>query len=69
MSGSEAIVLGFIVAAFAIFAVTLGWLSSESGRRPVGTPANDAAHRAEGGGARSGQSIAERASAWQPRRS
>ena len=27
MTGEEAVVLGFIVAAFAIFGATLGWLS------------------------------------------
>ena len=33
MTGEEAVVLGFIVAAFSIFGTTLGWLSSNSIRR------------------------------------
>lgn len=31
MTGEEAVVLGFILAAFAVFGVTLGWVSSKSG--------------------------------------
>ena len=64
MTGAEAIVLGFIIAAFAIFGATLGWLSSEAGRRPLRTAANDEARQSE-----ARPSIAKRPSAWQPRRS
>jgi hypothetical protein len=59
MTGSEAVVLGFIIAAFAIFATTLAWLSSEGRRRRTKPAANDAAH----------PSVAKRADAWQPRHS
>jgi hypothetical protein len=59
MTGSEAVVLGFIVAAFAIFGTTLAWLSSDVRRRSRRLAANDEAH----------PSVAKRAHAWQPRHS
>ena len=40
MTGEEAVVLGFIVAAFAIFGATLGWLSYEQHSKAARSAAN-----------------------------
>ena len=61
MTGAEAVVLGYIVAAFAIFATTLVWVSS-GGRRRFSRPAADD----EAGALTAARASA--ASVWQPRR-
>jgi hypothetical protein len=48
MTGAEAVVLGFILAAFVIFGTTLAWVSSNSSNRRRRSPfsaANDEAGR------------------------